>query len=47
MKLINNFMCGVQAASFAEALALIDAGQLDRANAFVRSSPAGPPEAES
>lgn len=30
MKLINNFMCGVQAASFAEALSLIDAGGLDR-----------------
>lgn len=30
MKLINNFVCGVQAASFAEALALIDAGGLDR-----------------
>jgi len=33
MKLINNFMCGVQAASFAEAVALIDAGGLDRAKA--------------
>jgi len=30
MKLINNFMCGVQAASFAEAVSLIDAGGLDR-----------------
>jgi len=30
MKLINNFVCGVQAASFAEALSLIDAGGLDR-----------------
>jgi 3-hydroxyisobutyrate dehydrogenase len=30
MKLINNFLCGVQAASFAEALALINAGGLDR-----------------
>jgi 3-hydroxyisobutyrate dehydrogenase len=30
MKLINNFMCGVQAASFAEALSLADAGGLDR-----------------
>lgn len=30
MKLINNFVCGVQAASFAEALAMIDAGGLDR-----------------
>ncbi|MGB2626195.1 MAG: NAD(P)-dependent oxidoreductase [Candidatus Acidiferrum sp.] len=34
MKLINNFLCGVQAASFAEALALIDAGGLDRAKAM-------------
>jgi 3-hydroxyisobutyrate dehydrogenase len=33
MKLINNFMCGVQAASFAEALSLIDAGGLDREKA--------------
>ena len=33
MKLINNFMCGVQAASFAEAEALIDAGGLDRGKA--------------
>jgi 3-hydroxyisobutyrate dehydrogenase len=33
MKLINNFLCGVQAASFAEALSLIDAGGLDRAKA--------------
>ncbi len=30
MKLINNFMCGVQAASFAEALSLADAGGLNR-----------------
>lgn len=30
MKLINNFVCGVQAASFAEALSLIAAGGLDR-----------------
>jgi 3-hydroxyisobutyrate dehydrogenase len=29
MKLINNFLCGVQAASFAEALSLIHAGGLD------------------
>jgi 3-hydroxyisobutyrate dehydrogenase len=29
MKLINNFVCGVQAASFAEAVALIKAGNLD------------------
>jgi 3-hydroxyisobutyrate dehydrogenase len=33
MKLINNFMCGVQAASFAEAVSLIDAGGLDRGKA--------------
>jgi 3-hydroxyisobutyrate dehydrogenase len=30
MKLINNFLCGVQAASFAEALSLMKAGGLDR-----------------
>jgi 3-hydroxyisobutyrate dehydrogenase len=30
MKLINNFLCGVQAASFAEALALVEASGLDR-----------------
>lgn len=30
LKLINNFVCGVQAASFAEAASLIDAGGLDR-----------------
>jgi 3-hydroxyisobutyrate dehydrogenase len=34
MKLINNFLCGVQAASFAEALSLIDAGGLDRGKAM-------------
>jgi len=33
MKLINNFVCGVQAASFAEAMSLIDAGGLDRGKA--------------
>ena len=33
LKLINNFMCGVQAASLAEAMALIEAGGLDRAKA--------------
>jgi 3-hydroxyisobutyrate dehydrogenase len=33
MKLVNNFMCGVQAASFAEAVSLIEAGGLDRARA--------------
>lgn len=30
MKLINNFVCGVQAASFSEALCMIDACGLDR-----------------
>jgi 3-hydroxyisobutyrate dehydrogenase len=34
MKLINNFVCGVQAASFAEALSMIDAGGLDRTRAI-------------
>jgi len=34
MKLVNNFVCGVQAASFAEALSMIDAGGLDRAKAI-------------
>jgi 3-hydroxyisobutyrate dehydrogenase len=34
MKLINNFVCGVQAASFAEALSMIDAGGLDRTTAI-------------
>src|ERR1700685_239128 len=33
MKLINNFVCGVQAAAFSEALSLIDAGNLDRMKA--------------
>ncbi len=34
MKLINNFMCGVQAASFAEAISLIESGGLDRNKAI-------------
>jgi len=34
MKLINNFLCGVQVASFAEALSLIEAGGLDRNKAM-------------
>jgi 3-hydroxyisobutyrate dehydrogenase len=34
MKLINNFMAAVQAASFAEAVALITAGDLDREKAI-------------
>jgi 3-hydroxyisobutyrate dehydrogenase len=33
MKLINNFMCGVQAASLAEAMSLIKTGGLDQAKA--------------
>jgi 3-hydroxyisobutyrate dehydrogenase len=34
MKLVNNFLCGVQAASFAEALSLAEAGGLDRTKAI-------------
>jgi len=34
MKLVNNFICGVQAASLAEGLKLIDAGGLNRAKAI-------------
>jgi 3-hydroxyisobutyrate dehydrogenase len=34
LKLINNFLCGVQAASFAEAVSLIDATGLDRGKAL-------------
>jgi 3-hydroxyisobutyrate dehydrogenase len=34
MKLINNFLCGVQAASFAEALSFVDAAGLDRGKAI-------------
>lgn len=30
IKLINNFVCGVEAAAFAEAMALVNAGGLDR-----------------
>jgi 3-hydroxyisobutyrate dehydrogenase len=33
MKLINNFICGVQAASFAEAVSMIEAGGLDHPKA--------------
>jgi 3-hydroxyisobutyrate dehydrogenase len=33
MKLVNNFLCGVQAASFAEAMALVEASGLDREKA--------------
>jgi 3-hydroxyisobutyrate dehydrogenase len=34
MKLVNNFLCGVQAASMAEALHMIEAGELDRTKAL-------------
>jgi 3-hydroxyisobutyrate dehydrogenase len=34
MKLVNNFLCGVQAASFGEAVSMIDAGGLDRGKAM-------------
>ena len=34
LKLINNFVCGVQAASLAEAVALVEASGLDRAQAL-------------
>lgn len=34
MKLVNNFVCGVQAASLAEAISLIHAGGLDRTKAL-------------
>jgi len=34
LKLINNFLCGVQAAALGEALALIEKGGLDRAKAL-------------
>jgi 3-hydroxyisobutyrate dehydrogenase len=33
LKLVNNFLCGVQAASMAEALAWLQAGGIDRAKA--------------
>jgi 3-hydroxyisobutyrate dehydrogenase len=45
LKLINNFMCGVQAASLAEATALITRGGLDRAKALdvlMNGAPASP-----
>ena len=43
LKLINNFLCGVQAASFAEALAWIEQTPLDRARAleFLNGGAAG------
>lgn len=34
LKLINNFLCGVQVAAFAEALVMIERGELDRASAL-------------
>ena len=34
VKLINNFVCGVQVAAIAEAIALIERGGLDRAKAL-------------
>ncbi len=34
MKLVNNFLCGVQAASLAEAIAMIERSGLDRAQAL-------------
>ena len=34
MKLINNFLCGVQAASIAEAMAMIERSGFDRAQAL-------------
>lgn len=33
MKLVNNFLCGVQAAAFAEAMALVEASELDKEQA--------------
>ncbi len=43
LKLINNFLCGVQAVSFAEALAWIERSSLDRAQAleFLNGGAAG------
>lgn len=43
LKLINNFLCGVQVASFAEALVWIEQSSLDRAQAleFLKSGAAG------
>lgn len=45
MKLINNFLCGVQAAALAEALALIEKGGLNRDQAsmiLLNGAPASP-----
>jgi 3-hydroxyisobutyrate dehydrogenase len=43
LKLINNFLCGVQVASFAEAVAWVERTQLDRTQAldFLKSGAAG------
>ena len=43
LKLINNFLCGVQIASFAEALVWIERSKLDRAQAleFLKTGAAG------
>ena len=41
MKLVNNFMAGVQAASFAEAIALIDAAAIDH-RTFLAAQPDRP-----
>lgn len=42
LKLINNFMCGVQTASLAEALALVEASGLDRTQALAVLSNGAP-----
>ena len=45
VKLINNFLCGVQAASLAEALAVIERSELDRGralDAILNGSPGSP-----
>ena len=45
VKLINNFLCGVQAASLAEAIAVIERSELDRdrtVQAIVNGSPGSP-----
>ena len=45
MKLVNNFLCGVQAASMAEAMAFIERGGLDRDKALeilTNGAPASP-----
>jgi 3-hydroxyisobutyrate dehydrogenase len=42
MKLVNNFLCGVQAASLAEAMAMIERSGLDRAQALEMLSNGAP-----